>query len=153
MLSKEFTSGPFEYEVVNLWEQQEEDLRQEILKTPELFEELTDYKNLQAFLLLHKTDEPVIGKSYVFLSVISMMPSHILSVAAFTQPYKLMQIENSYAYFEINGKIKQYPEGESLNGDLLRSTFMFQQVGEATQFETLLNLKFSDWTIIRREIK
>jgi hypothetical protein len=136
-----------------IWEEQEEDLRQDLLKNPRLFENSTDYKNLQHFLKQHTPKDIQKGNSYVYVSVTSILPAHNLSIVHFAQPYKLVKIENNRAYFNVDGEIKQYPEGNKLDGDLLKSVFLFPSIKEFEKFQTMLGLKFSDWSIKTKTIE
>ena len=145
--------GISEAQEVLLWEEQEEDLRQELLKNPQLFENNDAYKSLKNFLDINVTKHSTHGKSYVYASVVSILPAHSLSIANFAQPHKLIKIENNRAYFEINGEVKVYPEGSDLSGDLLKTTFLFPNIDEFEKFQTMLQLKFGDWNIKNKIIE
>jgi hypothetical protein len=142
IISEDFDNIPLE----PIWEEQEEDLRQELLKTPKLFENSADYKNLQNFLKIY-SNAPIVGKSYVYTSITSMLPAHLLSVAHFDQPYKLLRYTSGKVIFEINGVKKQFPEGNSVEGDLLKTVLFFPTINDLEKFKTMLGLKFSEWSL------
>ena len=131
-------------EFVDIWAIQEEEIRNRLLENPKLFEGTADYKELGDFLSLHKTNNVKVGKKYVYASVMSMLPGHMLSLSYFNTPVQLVELRNNYAYFYINGRSKQFPEGETLSGDLLKATFMFNTVEEAE--------RFGDWNLKTKTI-
>ena len=140
-------------EVVDLWGMQEEEIRKMVLETPCLFENTNDYKDLQRFFQLHKTKTPVPGEKYCFVSVHCILPGRIITFSYFDQTEKFIKIDqNNMAYFDVNGIFRQYPYGESINGDLLKFTFMFDSLEAAEQLRTLVSLKFSDWRITIKPI-
>lgn len=130
-----------------LWEEQEEDLRRELLKQPILFENTTDFIDLKTFLDQFKSNNIKIGRSYVYTSVASIPIGHIMSLAYFNTPHKLVGIKNNRVFFEVNGKIKQYPESGDITGDSLKHIFMFPSAEDFSKFQMLLNLKFSEWNV------
>lgn len=129
-----------------LWAEQTEDLRLELVKNPELFENSADYQNLQSFLSMYKNNDPNIGDKYVYSSILSIPPARILSLAHFRKPHKLLGIKNNQVFFEINNQIEPFPKKGAESNDMLRTIIMFSSLEDFEEFQIMFLLKFSDWT-------
>lgn len=135
-----------------IWEDHYEIIREELLKTPNLFEDTADYNSLQEFFNSHATKQTGdLGKYYMYASIFAIIPGNILSIASFENPHTLVKLDKNFAYFDINGNIKSYPDNNSVLGDMLKATFFFPE-NEFEQFLTLLRLKFSDWIIKEKKL-
>jgi pyrimidine deaminase RibD-like protein len=122
-----------------------EALREHLLSTPALYEDRDDFQKMRHFLNTHKTPEPVVNHSYVYASVQATPISKYVSTAHFNEPYQLVKIDDNYAYFNINGNIKRFPETGTLSGDSLSEIYFFKSAQQLDHFNTLLKLKFSDY--------
>ena len=120
-------------------------LREHLLSSPALYEDRDDFRAMRAFLDTHKTPEPMIKKSYVYASVQTTPVSKYASLAHFDNRHRLVDIDEQYAYFDINGSIKRFPESGKLSGDSMSQIYFFNSTAELAQFNTLLQLKFSDY--------
>jgi hypothetical protein len=87
----------------------------------------------------------MIKKSYVYASVQTTPVSKYASLAHFDNRHRLVDIDEQYAYFDINGSIKRFPESGKLSGDSMSQIYFFNSTAELAQFNTLLQLKFSDY--------
>ena len=121
-------------------------LRQMLLDDPQLFESSGNYAAFKNFLELHST-QPVLGKSYVYTSIHSLLPAQYITISHFDKPHKLIKLENNRGYFSINGQVKPYPDYNDQMEDLLKSTLFFNTISEYEEFYLLLKLKFSDWRV------
>ena len=130
-----------------LWEEQEEDVRQELLKNPRLFENTKDFEDLTTFLGQYISNDIKIGKHYLYTSVLSLIPGHIINLAHFNKPHKLVAVKNNQLFFEVNGEIQPYPESGGISGDLLKHIQLFSTTDNFNKFHMLLKLKFSEWNI------
>ena len=122
-----------------------EALREHLLSTPALYEDRDDFQKMRHFLNTHKTPEPVVNHSYVYASVQATPISKYVSTAHFNEPYQLVKIDDNYAYFNINGNIKRFPETGTLSSDSLSEIYFFKSAQQLDHFNTLLKLKFSDY--------
>jgi hypothetical protein len=120
-------------------------LREHLLSNPSLYEDRDDFQAMRTFLDAHKTPKPVIKKSYVYASVQTTTVSKYASLAHFDNRHRLVDIDEQYAYFDINGLIKRFPESGKLSGDSMSQIYFFNSAAELAQFNTLLQLKFSDY--------
>ncbi|MCX7592751.1 MAG: hypothetical protein N2235_03105 [Fischerella sp.] len=143
-------------EYVDIWAIQEEEIRQQLLLRPQLFESEVDYQALRKFLADYQTDTPVEGKKYVYTSVYTLLPKAATNIAHFSKPYRLVKLSNSHATFDIDGELKTYPEKGTLAGDLLKTVLMFSTFQEFEKFLITFKLKFGEWPltvkVIDREI-
>ena len=130
-----------------LWAEQEEDIRQELLKNPRLFENTKDFTDLKTFLDRFGSNDIEVGNNYVYSSVASIIPGRIMSLAYFGNAHRLVGIKNNQVFFDINGKIQSYPESGGVEGDLLKQVLLFPTVEDFSKFQMLLKLKFSDWIL------
>ena len=130
-----------------LWEEQEEDVRQELLKNPRLFENTKDFADLTTFLGQYISNDIKIGKHYLYTSVLSLLPGHIINLAHFNTPHKLVAVKNNQLFFEVNGEILPYPKSGGISGDLLKHIQLFSTTDNFNKFHMLLKLKFSEWNI------
>ncbi len=135
-----------EAEFIDVWAMQEEELRQDLATKPHIFENRDDYKNIKQFLQQYK-NKPTIGEKYIFTSIFLLIPGNSLSVNSFNTPLELVKLEDGYAYFQSDSGIKKYPEGESEQTDLLKSTLFFKNTNSLNKFKTALKLKFGTLTI------
>ena len=120
-------------------------LREHLLSDPDLYEDRDDFQAMRTFLDTHKTPKPVVKKSYVYASVQTTPVSKYASLAHFDNRHRLVDIDEQYAYFDINGSIKRFPESGKLSGDSMSQIYFFNSAAELAQFNTLLQLKFSDY--------
>lgn len=130
-----------------LWAEQEEDIRQELLKNPRLFENTKDFTDLRTFLDRFGSNDIEVENNYVYSSVTSIIPGRIMSLAYFGNAHRLVGIKNNQVFFDINGKIQSYPESGGVEGDLLKQVLLFPTVEDFSKFQMLLKLKFSDWIL------
>ena len=120
-----------------------------------LFESKEDYQQLKSFLNDYKTDVPVVGKSYLYVSISSTPAGKIMNVASFDKPYKLIVIENNRYIFDINGRKKAFPEQGSIVGDRVQNIMMFSSLDKYKELMTMLSLTFSNndgWKISTKTI-
>jgi hypothetical protein len=134
-------------EVIDVDAIHEEMLREHLLTNPKLFEDTDDYTRLKEFLSQQATPVTEPGNNYIYTSVQSLLPVQAISIAHFSKPHKLVKIENNRAYFDINGKLKGYPEEGTLTGDMIRSIFMFATPDQLEKFKMMLSLKFGEWSL------
>lgn len=120
-------------------------LREHLLSNPALYEDRDDFQTMRTFLDTHKTPKPVIKKSYVYASVQTTPVSRYASFAHFDNPHRLVDINEQYAYFNINGLVKRFPESGKLSGDSMSQIYFFDSAAELAHFNTLLQLKFSSY--------
>lgn len=120
-------------------------LREHLLSNPALFENREDFQQMQTFLNTHATSSPKINKSYVYASVQTTPTVKYASLAHFANQHQLVKIDDQYAYFDINGSIKRFPESGTLAGDSLSKIYFFTTLKELQHFDTLMQLKFSDY--------
>lgn len=117
-------------------------LREHLLKNPSLYENSQDFESMRVFLDTHRTPTPTVGNQYVYASVQSTPISNYISIAHFGLSHKLTKLDQNYAYFEIDGKIKRFPESGTLSGNALSQIYFFDSLKGFEHFETLLKLKF-----------
>lgn len=131
-------------EVVDVESIHNEGLRKHLLANPELYENTEDFKSIRNFLNTHKTPVPTPGKKYVYASVQSTPMARYISIAHFDNNHKLIRLDGNYAYFDVDGKIKKFPESGTLSGDSLSQIYFFNSLSDFEKFDLLLKLKFSD---------
>ena len=139
--------NPVEVETVDVDAIHAESLREHLLSNPALYESRDDFNDMRSFLDTHKTPTPVIGNQYVYASVSTTPVMDRADIAHFTQRHKLVKLDDNYAYFDINGMIKRFPETGTLSGDALSQIYFFNSSNDLSKFNTLLNLKFSNYKI------
>ncbi|MCX7592745.1 MAG: hypothetical protein N2235_03075, partial [Fischerella sp.] len=122
-----------------------ESIREHLLSNSFLYEDRTDFKKVRKFLDLHKTDEPIIGKTYTYASVFLLPVINHINIAHFGQPRKLVDFDQNYAYFDIDGEVKRFPESGTLQGDALSQIYFFNDDHDFQRFNTTLTLTFSDY--------
>jgi putative chitinase len=120
-------------------------LREHLLSDSKLYENLDDYQDMRQFLNLHKTAVPIIGQEYVYASVHAIPISKYANIAYFDTQHELIKIDNNFAYFDIDGVIKRFPETGTLDGDALSQIYFFNSIKEYQHFIMLLELKFSEY--------
>ena len=125
-------------------------LRKHLLSNPALYENREDFRSMREFLNLHVTKSPVTGGQYVYASVQITPISQFSTVAYFDKAHKLVDLNDQFAYFEINGSIKRFPESGKLTGDSMAQIYFFKSNNEFKQFITLLKLKFSHYKLASR---
>ena len=124
-----------------------EELRLMLKDSPALFENTENYINLQNFLKQHGQHKAVIGKMFAPVSILSMPLAKSISYFSLPHACKLVDIKNNQLFFDCNGEIKKFPEGDNSTEDLLKSTLLFLTDKEKDNFELLLEMRFGDWTI------
>ena len=120
-------------------------LKQHLLANPSLLESTNEFSNAKKFLENHRTETPEIGKKYIYVSIQTVPISKFINIARFQKPYKLVDLDNTHAYFEIDNKIKKYPESGTLSGDALTEIYFFLSTTALEKFAVLLDLQFSDY--------
>jgi hypothetical protein len=120
-------------------------IKEYLLLHPELYENNEDYTDLKNFLEIHNTKSPVVGKLYVYASVQFMPTLKIMTISQFSQLHKLKKIDNEYAYFQIDGTIKRYPETSKIQGDAFSKIYFFDTLKDLEKFIMLIDLKFSGY--------
>jgi hypothetical protein len=120
-------------------------LREHLLSNPSLFEDIQEFDQMQKFLNLHATPKPLVNNQYVYASVRTTPIVKSLNIAHFEKEHQLVKLDNNSAYFEIDGKIKRFPETGKLTGDALTNIYFFGSKQDLDQFETLVALTFSDY--------
>jgi hypothetical protein len=123
----------------------DEMLREHLLSNPALYENREDFQSIRKFLDLHATTEPIVNESYVYASVQATPISQFITVAHFNKNHTLVKLNNQFAYFDINGTIKRFPETGRLTGDSMSQIYFFKSHSQFEQFITLLKLKFSNY--------
>lgn len=119
-------------------------LREHLLRNPGLYENSQDFESIRDFLDTHQTPTPTVGNRYVYASVQSIPVTNYISIAHFSLGHKLTKLDQNYAYFDIDGKIKRFPESGTLSGDSLSQIYFFNSHKGFEHFNTLLKLKFSN---------
>ena len=123
-----------------------EALREHLLSNPALYENREDFLSMREFLNTHKTPIPTIGKSYVYASVQATPVVHYINQAHFSNKHKLVKLDGKYAYFDINGVVKSFPETANQAGDVMSQIYFFNSHKELSHFNSLLKLKFAEYT-------
>ena len=122
-----------------------ESLREHLLSTPDLYESLGDHRVMRRFLDSQATAAPTVGRHYVYTSVQSTPVMRYISVAQFAQPHKLLKLDQQFAYFDVDGAVKRFPETSTLSVDALSQVYFFQSIKESDQFDVVLKLKFPEY--------
>ena len=122
-----------------------EALREHLLSNPALYENREDFQLMREFLSNHATPTPVVNKSYIYMSVQSTPISKFNNLSQFSNLHKLVKLDDKYAYFDINGTIKRFPETGNLSGDSMSQIYFFESQDDAGHFNTLLKLKFVEY--------
>ena len=122
-----------------------EALREHLLSDPALYENRDDFQNLRKFLDTHQTHDPIINNSYIYASVRATPITNFINIAYFSNKHELVKLDNKFAYFNINGVIKRFPEIGSISGDAMSQIYFFDSEKDLNQFITLLQLKFFDY--------
>ncbi len=125
-------------------------LREHLLLNPSLFENREDFQQMQTFLNTHTTSTPKIDESYVYASVQTTPMLKYISLAHFADQHQLVKIDDQYAYFDINGSVKRFPESGTLAGDSLSKIYFFTTSKELQHFNTLMQLKFLDYKFTKK---
>lgn len=125
-------------------------LREHLLLNPNLFEDREDFQTMRKFLDANITPKPDVNQSYVYSSIQTTPGINFVSIAHFSKPYKLVEIKDDYAYFNINGNIKRFPESGKLSGDSLSQLYFFKSLADLKKFNTLLKMKFSEYKFSSR---
>jgi pyrimidine deaminase RibD-like protein len=120
-------------------------LREHLLSNPALYEDRADFQKMRDFLDAYKTPDPKVEKSYIYASIQSTPISKYVNTAYFNNHHKLVKIDSQYVYFNIDGFIKRFPESGNLSGDSMSQIYFFNSKSELAHFNTLLQLKFSDY--------
>ena len=122
-----------------------ESLREHLLSNPDLYESLGDHRVMRRFLDSQATAAPRVGRHYVYTSVQSTPVMRYISVAQFAQSHKLLKLDQQFAYFDVDGAVKRFPETSTLSGDALSQVYFFQSIKESDQFDVVLKLKFPEY--------
>ena len=122
-----------------------EDLRQQLLTQPHLFENDDRYTSLKDFLNSHDNVSPKIGKSYSIATIKSIPIGHTISIAKTNNNKLLLDIDPSNYIFNFGHKKRSIPRSKFNQGDLLSYTLLFNSVNDLEHFIVLLKLKYSDW--------
>jgi hypothetical protein len=117
-----------------------------------LFENSGEYESLQNLLNDYDSANPVIGKKYIYASISSTPVAKIMNIAKFSNAHTLIGIKNNRYIFNINGKVKTYPENGAMQGDALQKVFLLDSAEYLGQMLTQLSLRFSDWKITFKEL-
>ena len=120
-------------------------LHQQLLSNPALYETREDFQSVREFLKLHTTPPPRVNRHYVYSSVQSTPIAQYCTIAHFNKEHRLVKLDGQFAYFDIDGEIKRFPESGTLNGDALTQIYFFNSFNEFEHFNTLLKLKFSHY--------
>jgi len=122
-----------------------EALREHLLSNPPLYEGRDDFQAVRKFLDSQPTSSPIVGKSYLYKSVQATPIANYINIAQFSNEHKLVRLDGRFAYFNINGTIKRFPETGTLSGDALSQIYFFKSSKESEHFNTLLRLKFPEY--------
>ena len=122
-----------------------EALREHLLSNPALYENREDFQEMRGFLDSHRTPTPLVKKSYVYASVQVTPMSGYANIAHFNTEHKLLKLDKQFAYFNIEGTVKRFPETGTLSGDSLSQIYFFKSKKELDHFDMLLKLKFSNY--------
>ena len=120
-------------------------LHQHLLSNPALYENREDFQSVREFLKLHTTSPPRVNRHYVYASVQSTPIAQYCTIAHFNKEHRLVKLDGQFAYFDIDGEIKRFPESGTLNGDALAQIYFFNSINEFEHFTTVLGLKFSHY--------
>ena len=120
-------------------------LHQHLLSNPALYENREDFQSVREFLKLHTTPPPRVNRHYVYASVQSTPIAQYCTIAHFNKEHRLVKLDGQFAYFDIDGEIKRFPESGTLNGDALAQIYFFNSINEFEHFTTVLGLKFSHY--------
>jgi len=110
-------------------------------------------KELIKFLNEHKNTNVVVGNSYICAPVSSVTKDQVCVLAHFDTPHKLVELDDTSAIFEVGGQVKKFPNDDMLEGDLIRTTCMFETLDDVNKFKTMLMLKFGGWHVYTKVIK
>jgi pyrimidine deaminase RibD-like protein len=132
-------------ETVDVEEIHAEALREHLLSNPSLYENKEDFENLRKFLDTHATPMPKINNSYLYASIQAAPIANYISIAHFGNIHELVKLDQEFAYFNINGQIKRFPESGTLRSDALSQIYFFDTREEFDYFKMLSKLKFSDY--------
>lgn len=132
------------YEIVDLDGINVHELKEHLLANPSLYENDLDYIDARKFLDLHKTPLPKVGSSYVYANVNVVPYVKFVKIHSFNKLRTLKKLDNNYAFFQIEDKIKGFPETGLLKGDALSQIYFFNSIDQYNKFAVLLELKFSE---------
>lgn len=135
------------YEIVDLDAINAQSLKEHLLNNPNLYENDANYTDARKFLDLHRTQVPTVGDFYVYAGVNVIPYLKFIQINYFKELQELKKLDNNYAFFQIENKIKGFPENSSLKGDALSQIYFFNSKDEYDKFIMLLELKFSDYKI------
>lgn len=120
-------------------------LHEHLKSNPALYETREDFQSVREFLNSHATPAPQVGQDYVYASVQFTPIAQYINTAQFNQPHQLVKLDDQYAYFDIDGTVKRFPDSGTLTGDSLSQIYFFESINNIDHFNTLLNLKFSHY--------
>lgn len=138
---------------IDILEEQCRDLQIHLLKNPDLYENTENFNYVHSFLQQQENIEPVIGKLYSPVSILTVPPGKIINIKHFSELAPLVEHQDYLFYFTFNGEMYRFPDGERVSGDQLSNTILFRTVEDKNQFLTILRLKFSEWSITEKTIE
>ena len=120
-------------------------LREHLASNPALYETREDFQSVRGFLNSHTTPKSRVGQDYVYASVQFTPIAQYINTAHFNKQHRLVKLDDQFAYFDIDGAVKRFPESGTLSGDSLSQIYFFKSSKELEHFDTLLKLKFSNY--------
>lgn len=136
---------------IDIFSNQLINLSDEISNNPSLFENNEDFNELRNFLSQFKT-EPTANNDYIYSAILSIVPGKVIDIKSFDTTCTLIKTNGTHFWFNVNGEIKKFPESDTIEDNLLRTTLLFRNIKEKDQFVLMLSLKFSDWVIRNNHI-
>lgn len=118
-------------------------LREEMANTLHVYEDLDDFKEMSAFLSSIRSASPIVGKTYIYVSVVYTPIMKICDIKRFGVPRQLISTAPGYHVFDINGRAARITNMERsfLKQLLLESSQSY------TEMKTQMVMRFDDWKI------
>jgi hypothetical protein len=141
-----------ECEMVDIEAIHAEMLAEDLNKSKQFLIDNEDYQKYKSFIKKYKKT-PTIGNSYIYCSIFFIPIAKRITVSCFSKLHELVNIENGVFVFNVNGLNKKYPETENDSGDLLKTTLLFDSIKSKEKVLSLLDLKYSEWSIKEKLIE
>ncbi len=136
-----------DYKIVDVDAIHAEMLKEYMLSNPELCENQEEYTKIKSFLDDYETEFPQKGNKYVYASLMVMPPMNFIGIYHFNKSNRLVDINDEYAYFEIQNKIEKFPKSGSIKGDAFSHICFLNSLDELKKLEMIIKMKFPNYKI------
>ena len=138
----------------DLFAVQEEAIRNHIASSHRgMFEDKEDYGKLQSILNSFKSEKPIKGQDYVYVSVLTMMDpdfTFVSNIAYLSKPYRLKNIIDGKYIFDINGSACKFPNIGNTTNDELKKIYLFKDSNTFEKFRTAIGISLKTCVSYKR---